>query len=313
MDVKESFYFSILRWRFAREIGKRCLKPLYYTDVSSENDSGDIISYFLIKKNPIMICRWGSLELNIVINILSIKHYLRIYPSSRRVYDLCKIAGFFPNKPELMFKFTDVMLDCFTDADCVGVWNNSIELPLEDYIVNKYAQHAALVPLGSIYPMSSQGIWMPALYGKKVLVVSPFTETIKKQYARRELLFSDADARLPEFELKTLKAVQSLAWAKPDFDTWFDALEHMRRQMEKIDFDIALIGAGAYGMPLAAYAKRMGKKGVHIGGALQLMFGIMGKRWEDRHIAGARLEYWVRPSEEETPCNKDIVEGGSYW
>jgi hypothetical protein len=66
-------------------------------------------------------------------------------------------------------------------------------------------------------------------------------------------------------------------------------------------------------MPLAAYAKRMGKKGIHLGGALQLMFGIMGKRWEGRQISGARLEHWVHPSEEETPSNKEIVEGGSYW
>jgi hypothetical protein len=126
-------------------------------------------------------------------------------------------------------------------------------------------------------------------------------------------LFTDADIRLPKFELKTLKAVQSIAGEQTGFRTWFDALEHMQHQMEAVDYDIALIGAGAYGMPLAAHAKCMGKKGIHIGGGLQLMFGIMGGRWENKAFPNARLEYWVRPSEEETPRNKDIVEGGCYW
>jgi hypothetical protein len=87
----------------------------------------------------------------------------------------------------------------------------------------------------------------------------------------------------------------------------------MRRQLEAADFDIALIGAGAYGLPLAAYAKRMGKKGVHVGGMLQLFFGIMGKRWEDMRIPGMRREYWVRPSATETIRGKTAVEGGCYW
>ena len=60
----------------------------------------------------------------------------------------------------------------------------------------------------------------------------------------------------------------------------------MKAQIDKEDFDICLIGAGAYGFPLAAYVKRKGKKAVHLGGALQLLFGIKGSRWEDpNHLA----------------------------
>jgi hypothetical protein len=313
MNLGISFYFYALRWRIAREMRKTYLKPAYSAHVSSEEDSDIVIQSILMKNNPKMICRWGSLELMAVTNILSIRHHLHFRPSEKRMYNLCKGAGFFPNQPNLMFKFTDTMLDCFSIADCIGVWNNTIELPLEDYIINKYAHNASLVHLEYVGTAFSLSPWTSILKGKKILVISPFTESIKQQYARRELLFTDANVRLPEFELKTLKAIQSIAWAKTDFNTWFDALEHMQQQMEEIDFDIALIGAGAYGMPLAAYAKRMGKKGVHVGGALQLMFGIIGKRWEDRHIVGMRPEYWVRPSEEETPCNKEIIENGCYW
>ena len=62
---------------------------------------------------------------------------------------------------------------------------------------------------------------------------------------------------MPEFELKTLKAVQTIAGEKDErFSTWFEALEYMFEETMKIDFDIAIIGCGAYGMPLAAKLKK---------------------------------------------------------
>jgi hypothetical protein len=99
----------------------------------------------------------------------------------------------------------------------------------------------------------------------------------------------------------------------------------MKSEINKADFDICLIGCGAYGFPLAAHVKRMGKKAFHIGGSLQLLFGIKGKRWEvnDPHYElgndniidyySLPNEYWVRPLEEEKPANHSKVEDSCYW
>ena len=82
---------------------------------------------------------------------------------------------------------------------------------------------------------------------------------------------------MPEFELSCVKAVQTIADEKDDrFKDWFDALNYMYRECMKRDFDIALIGCGAYGMPLAVRLKQAGKQAVHIGGSLQLLSGIIG-------------------------------------
>ena len=43
----------------------------------------------------------------------------------------------------------------------------------------------------------------------------------------------------------------------------------MEDGIAEIDFEVALIGCGAYGLPLAAHVKRLGKKAVHLGGATQ--------------------------------------------
>jgi hypothetical protein len=77
----------------------------------------------------------------------------------------------------------------------------------------------------------------------------------------------------------------------------------------------SIIGAGAYGLPLAACAKKMGKISIHLGGATQLLFGIKGKRWEERsEYANLINEYWTYASEEEKPPHGDKVDGtGPYW
>ena len=44
--------------------------------------------------------------------------------------------------------------------------------------------------------------------------------------------------------------------------------------MNKTDYDICLIDCGAYKFPLAAHAKRQGKKAIHLDGSLQLLSKI---------------------------------------
>ena len=135
----------------------------------------------------------------------------------------------------------------------------------------------------------------------------------KKQYQNRRYLWQNPDV-LPDFELKTIKAVQTIAGETSEFNTWFDALHYMEQQMDALDYDVAIIGCGAYGFSLAAHAKRMGKKAIHLGGATQILFGIKGKRWDDLPAVNKFYnEYWVYPSADETPKHKDRVEGGCYW
>jgi hypothetical protein len=188
---------------------------------------------------------------------------------------------------------------------------------MEDFIIEEFVPNADLTFLYRLEPWLTKGRpWSAALKGKKVLVIHPFENTIREQYKKRENIFPGTEI-LPEFELKTLKAVQTLCGEKDErFETWFDALDYMEREALKIDFDIAIIGCGAYGMPLAARLKKAGKQAIHLGGATQLLFGIKGKRWEENYptsIAKRFNEAWVRASADETPQAARTVEKGCYW
>ena len=91
-------------------------------------------------------------------------------------------------------------------------------------------------------------------------------------------------------------------------------LKSMEDEMDRTDYDILLVGAGAYGFHLAHHAKEMGKIGIHVAGALQLLFGIKGGRWTGLEFIN---EHWVSPSEKETPKNNTTfvkMEGSNaYW
>ena len=83
----------------------------------------------------------------------------------------------------------------------------------------------------------------------------------------------------------------------------------------KSDFDIALVAAGGYGMLVADYIfKEMNKSVMYIGGALQLFFGVIGKRWFDnKEILKMVNDDWIRPNKEDKPDNFTRVEKGCYW
>ena len=190
-------------------------------------------------------------------------------------------------------------------------------------MIDEYCLNLRKVTLLALEPYWATNPWTRALEGKKVLVIHPFASLIESQYAeKRELLFQDKRV-LPNFELKTLQAVQSIG-GESEFKDWFEALDWMKNRMDATDYDIALIGCGAYGFPLGAHAKRMGKQSVHLGGALQLLFGIKGKRWENPNygvpVFGVQNMYkrlfneaWVYPTKNMQPKSADKVEGGCYW
>jgi hypothetical protein len=172
-------------------------------------------------------------------------------------------------------------------------------------------------PWVEVYSMSSsKEPWSKSLDGKTVLVISPFVETINIQHRNIHNVFPNIE--YPKFILKTIKAPQTIGFDSNSKPTWFENLHQIQRRMLEEEFDVALIGAGAYSDPLAHYAKVMGKIGIHAGGGLQLFFGIIGKRWEKDWGSGEYVEkffnkHWTRPSKDEKPPNAHLVEEGCYW
>jgi hypothetical protein len=320
MNKISIFTLKVLRKIYTKAFEKTLLKP---ECEQNPNVASEIIYDVLMSDKSCMIARFGSTELTCLSNYLGVKNSKRKYVDYVKgnvqpwwweeniINQMQQWSGFFPAREDKIEQFCELMLQDIPQVDILGSWL------AEEQLFKMELENCSKINFELLNPYFSSIPWTKALEGKKVLVVHPFANTIELQYKKRELLFKDN--LLPEFELMTVKAVQSIAGNPTQFEDWFQALEYMKAEIDKHDYDICLIGCGAYGFHLAAHVKRMGKKAVHLGGSLQLLFGIRGKRWEDPNYNPiynyARLmnEHWVKPENNEKPVGATTVEGACYW
>lgn len=289
----------------------------YYANqfIMGKRGTNQWISKKLMSDEPFMVARFGNTELSVVANVIKSDLFgntLEVQEQFNKwFYRLGELSGFFPNDPALAKDFTKLMLEACQKVDLLAMWH----CYMDDFIITEYMQGTKLSYLDFLEPWRCIGApWTEALKGKKVLVIHPFEESIREQYEKRELIFPGTNI-LPEFELKTLKAVQTVAGEKDErFQTWFEALDYMYNKALEIDFEVAIIGCGAYGMPLAAKLKEAGKKTIHLGGVTQILFGIKGQRWVNNPRTGVVFnDAWTYPKESEKPKNSIVVENSCYW
>jgi len=269
------------------------------------NEGNLLLKNLLGKEEALMVTRIGSTELE----ILSAYQY-----NEKKYNDYLKnkinvLSGVFPPTDNTLNEFSEIFLNALSNADIIGVWFNKNE----GKIIEDYCRSVNLVELRSLEPYYWDSPWSQMLYNKTVLVIHPFIDSIEKQLKNRDNLFENKEV-LPNFELKTLRAVQSAGGSNSKFSSWIEALNYMYEEIDKIDFDVAIIGAGAYGLPLAGYIKEKGKKAIHMGGSSQILFGIKGVRWDNHpFISTLYNEYWARPMSQEHPTDFKSIEKGCYW
>jgi hypothetical protein len=296
--------YSKIRKIYGKTVGFYLLKELYLKKIGlwngkkrvklmEDKEANNIISKKIKSKEPFMVCRYGSNE-------------FRNLFQENEFDTLCFNAGFFPNNKKLLKAFRAVYFESSKQIDYLCVWNYLNHFNRKRKWIKNFPNIKEFFNLGVV---GHDQNWIKSLENKRILVVHPFKATIEKQMKRRRKL-----GILPKMKsLEVIQAVQTIAEERDKrFKTWFDALAYMKKEIDKKDFDIALIGCGAYGLPLAAHVKRRGKQAIHVGGALQLFFGIRGKRWENSKDIKMNKD-WINPLEEDVPLQGKKVEGGCYW
>ncbi len=272
----------------------------------SEKRANDVLKQRILEGKPFAMIRFGGMEMCALHGHEKIElGFAKRYKDSVK-YVMKHNTGFFPVDDQHLKQYGDQFLSELKDVDVLGV----LGLFMESYFAKTYCPNAEYVLYEGVEPC--HGDWTSALKGKKVLVISPFVEEIKAQYEKRSLLFPEGVDILPEFDLHLIQSPLTLGEEESKLPTFFDELDLLYQKMDQEDFDILLVGAGAYGSFLALHAKKLGKIGIQTGGATQTLFGIMGKRWEKRqHVAQYCNEHWIRPYYK--PKGNETVDGGAYW
>lgn len=276
-------------------------------------------------KRGFMIAKFGTYELNALILYLynytdyaSLKTW-RILKSTTGVLHLKDCihhlhlnAGVFPETIEAAkYMAKRYYLD-------IGLIDILASYQLDEQLIKSSMKKCVYVNLDGFFsPFMFNQPWTKFLANKRVLIVHPFVDSIKEQYEnKRSILFDNPDV-LPSFaSVYYIKAIQSAAGHVPEgYNNWGEALSFMEKEMDRFDYEVALVGCGAYGLPLAAHAKRMGKIGIHLASMTQMLFGVYGKRWQESEPQYKKYikDSWIRPKETEQPPLKNLVEDGCYW
>ncbi len=260
---------------------------------------------------PTAIGKFGASELGGIVHYLAHRDAKGHCASwGRHKTMLHRNAGVYPADPETLSRFCQVYLEALGQLDAMAVWFR----PGENSVRRQFAPRAKMMELLALEPYYHQRPWSHRLAGKRVVVVSPFAETLQSQYRRRHEVWRARPEVMPDFQLRTIRTPLSAALITPEYHDWFTGLEALRRQMAAEPFDVAIVGAGAWSLLLITYAKSLGAWAVHLGGATQILFGIKGRRWENiEELRPFYNEAWVRPSENETPRSVRQIENGCYW
>lgn len=285
-------------------------KHTYGDRFCSVSEGRSLLREKIISGQPFCSGRLGHTE-----GWITMKYINSLSYDATSLWWLYHTSGFFSEK-----EYEDADVDLYAQKTTEALSNMDILFCQFDdsiCVINHCLPDASPVfPFEGVWhasPSSNDDVsWIEALAGKKVLVISPFSETIKMQYEKRELLFH-GNQILPEFKLIPFQMISTQWGNKCGFLNFFEAYDTILAKISDIDFDIALIGAGAYGFLLASDIKNMGKQSLELCSYLMPLFGVKIKRHlTEPNISQFYNSNWSFPVEEPV-ANYRLIENGCYW
>jgi hypothetical protein len=292
------------------------------------------IKLALDTSKPIMIGKIGANELLLIYcHHLNAKGKMRGFPPDV-ITEIENTAGLYPIDNETINSFIQIYLESLRGIDIFASWNDRF-IEFEKALYSNYIKPSKglsgiveLTALESFYTTDRTQWWQTLFAGKCILVISPFTDSIRKQLEpeKRNMVWSGKwEGFWPDsIEFKYIKFEHPYSLLSKEEQVkietskcFLDKLKRFEKEIDLVcDFDIAVIGAGCYSLPLCAYVKNQKKRcSFHLGGGLQMMFGVYGSRWNISN--GVFKEYvndaWIRPSGNEIPTGFKKQEAGAYF
>tara|TARA_Y100000389_G_scaffold153557_1_gene153829 strand:+ start:1773 stop:2663 length:891 start_codon:yes stop_codon:yes gene_type:complete len=274
----------------------------------------------LIKSNkPFSIVRLGA-ESNFVFNEIHNVEYQPSYFDDIK----CTFAGIYSKKKDVQVlkDFTTKHIESIKNSDCLASFTvNFNNLRQLQNIFGNSFPHIDLIHSRTIEPFyireENQIPWSIYLKGKKVLVINSFVKSFESQMKNGFKLYDECNIFADDQEFIYYKSYQTCV-GNHIHEDWNETLDIMCNDIKTLDFDIALLGCGSYGLPLCNYIKtELHKSAIYIGGGIQLLFGVKGERWKNHEVISRIVnnckQLLIEPSQEETIPNAKNLENGCYW
>jgi len=270
----------------------------------------------LAEKRGFLVGRNGTIEMEV---LLSRHNSMQLEP--RQILQLERNAGVFPTTPVSITNWISKTLAAIQDSDLlVAGWYKPIAVHELDFL-RDIGTRGPYLPLRALEPyyVPEAYQWTSALEGRRVAVVSSFAETACVQATRAAAVWSGR-AVLPKAVYLPVETRYSPRLAQgraewPDtIKSWDAAVAHIVNRVMEQHAEIVLIGCGGLGMVIGHELRMRGKVCIVMGGAIQVLFGIKGQRWQNHSIISSFWnDAWVWPRFEDIPGGADEVENRCYW
>ena len=299
---------------------RRDLRRIDRFPILGGQQSSDLIAELIQSEAPFLVSRLGTTEMKAL--RVSAQRVARPREMRLASHNLSQLSGVYPENQDTLSLFSSRYSDWIGEIDTLGVRENRTESSfwnLENFCVKNYFRGSKLISIEDLFPIDHQRPWTRELSGRKVLVVHPFDASIRAQAENMRSIFPAG--QVPEFSIATFKPPQLLAYSaeRSNYSSWFHAfdesLSSLKELAETFRPEVVLIGAGALGLGYGVALRSWGHGVIHVGGALQLFFGIWGRRWDQdaRLLQFSENPHWRRPARDEAPQGAETVERGVYW
>jgi hypothetical protein len=310
-----------------------------YTQPTNEDvyKGAELIQNCMKEKRPFFIGRNGTIETETLYFYITRRGECVAengddacppYPR-QMTYQMEMNAGIFPGTDATLDDWCKTYLESMGELDGAAAGWYAPLFSIDLALINRFAKKGCFrTPLRSLEPYysPSQLWWTKELAGKEICVVSSFADTIQKQVDS-----GAASSIIWRGEQKGLLDIPGASWSyvrsgyapnvalgrggwPPGIRNWKDAVDYMEKQVLATKATVALIGCGALGLILGARLKRRGISSILLGGAIQVLFGIKGRRWQKHDVISKFWNpFWVWPAPEEVPGAANFIEGGCYW
>lgn len=228
-------------------------------------------------------------------------------------------AGIKITNSQSIINYASLYLQSFQECEIYldwEPWGNVAQSIFDSLIfihINFNKKRVAALALDVFHNIHSNP-WTNSLRGKRLLIISPFVDSMRDKLNEREKIYG-IDL-FPECEFVFLKPPQTQGKCESEeFDVELDKFAGKINEIKNL-FDIALVSCGGYGNLVCSIIYQMNKSAIYVGGVLQMYFGIYGARWERERTEIMKLyknEYWSRPKEIERPDGFKNIENNCYW
>lgn len=236
-------------------------------------------------------------------------------------FHACHQIGVFPEDEKYLDRCASAFAASMSELDFLAVHDS----PLVKRIAGQSARGPRVLGFNDLEPNRSRpydaaDCYLPDLHDRHLLLITSPAELLAARATPEIFTAVWSSTGCPWFSPTSVTGLSFTSLFDPkvreSFASSLDVLSRVCEELAAIDFDVALIGAGSLGIPLAHHVKQLGRVGISLGGHLQVLFGVQGKRW--REDSQWQQDYWNEawidmPSDVHPRGARWLADDGAYW